>query len=163
MNTRFWSFKRIALLVMVPLLATLSLAFWMGGPPRAALADVRQGEGTLAENGVLQEPITPTVQIHTPVNEAIITQREGTTITISGFAWNYTPQPVPGVPTLDTINNFEGGGNYYVKWSAAYSATNYVLREGYHCSSFRWATSRSSVSDSIARCAFSMMVPPGVS
>ena len=128
MNTRFWNFKRIALLVVVPLLATLSLAFWMGSLPQAALADVRQGAGTLAENGVLQA-LTPTLQIHTPVNEAIITQREGTTVTISGFAWNYTPPPFPGVPTLDAIANFEGGGDYYVRWSAAYSATNYVLRE----------------------------------
>lgn len=132
MNTRFWSFKRIVLLVVVPLLATLSLAFWMGSLPRVALADVRTlsepGEGTLAESGVLQA-LTPTLQIHTPVNEAIITQRQGTAVTISGFAWNYTPQPFPGVPTLDAIANFSGGGDYYVRWSAAYSATNYVLRE----------------------------------
>ncbi len=132
MNTRFWNSQRIVLLTVVTLTMALGLAFWLGGSPRAALADIEtslaQGEGTLAESGVLQA-LTPTVQIHTPVNEAIITQREGTTITISGFAWNYTPQPFPGVPTLYAIDNFGGGGDYYVKWSAAYSATDYVLRE----------------------------------
>lgn len=132
MNTRFWNFKRIALLVLVPLLATLSLAFWMGSLPRVALADVRtlseQGEVTLAESGVMQA-LTPTVQIHTPANEAIVTQKSETTLTISGFAWNYTPQPFPGVPTLYAIENFGGGGDYYVRWSAAYSATDYMLRE----------------------------------
>ncbi len=132
MNTRFWNFQRIALLAVATLTMVLGLAFWLGGSPRAALADIEtslaQGEGTLAESGLLQA-LTPTVQIHTPVNEAIITQKEGTTVTISGFAWNYTPQPFPGVPTLDAIDNFGGGGDYYVRWSAAYSATNYMLRE----------------------------------
>jgi uncharacterized repeat protein (TIGR01451 family) len=72
--------------------------------------------------------LPPTSQIHSPDNEAIITEKG--TLPISGVAWDTSiPRPFPGAPVLQPIDNFGGGGTYRVEWTEAISAENYVLQE----------------------------------
>jgi uncharacterized repeat protein (TIGR01451 family) len=72
--------------------------------------------------------LPPTSQIHSPDNEAIITEKG--TLPISGVAWDASiPRPFPGAPVLQPIDNFGGGGTYKVEWTEAISAENYLLQE----------------------------------
>lgn len=70
----------------------------------------------------------PTSQIRSPDNGTVITQKG--LLAISGVAWDASaPRPFPGDPVLLPISNFDGGGAYNVKWTAAISAENYILEE----------------------------------
>jgi hypothetical protein len=73
---------------------------------------------------------TPDLQIYTPANGALITQRPDRVLQISGRVWaQFDPAPFPDVPTLQQIENFGGVGNYTVEWTSVPDAANYVLEE----------------------------------
>lgn len=72
----------------------------------------------------------PGLQIFSPENGALLTQRQGTDVTVSGQAWaEFDPAPFPGVPTLQPIDNFNGGGVYFVEWLPVDGASFYVMQE----------------------------------
>jgi len=116
--------------------ATVIITFSVQIPPGSTatqvvnVAQVTGGDQPVTDSATtsILSGASPTSQIWSPENGAVVTQKG--TVTISGVAWDTTiPRPFPGDVTLLPISNFGGGGAYNVEWTSAISAQNYVLQE----------------------------------
>ena len=116
--------------------ATVIITFSVQIPPGSTatqvvnVAQVTGGDQPVTDSATtsILSGASPTSQIWSPENGAIVTQKG--TVTISGVAWDTTiPRPFPGDVVLLPISNSDGDGAYNVRWTAAISAQIYVLQE----------------------------------
>ncbi len=92
-------------------------------------AAISDGVTLLEKSVALTVSAAPTTQIRTPFDGALFTQRKGTAMPVTGYAWDDSNDPqLPAAPVLNVITN-NGSGTYMVTWSAVAGAIGYSLQE----------------------------------
>ncbi|OQA20359.1 MAG: hypothetical protein BWY63_01522 [Chloroflexi bacterium ADurb.Bin360] len=109
-----------------PLRSMLSLVLF--GALVGVLATAAAPLTPLLAEPAIQE--APTVKIYAPEKGALIEQKAGTVLTISGFAWDSTNNPgFPDDPVLNPISNPTNSGSFFVTWAPSPGALAYTLVE----------------------------------
>lgn len=89
---------------------------------------ISDGTSLVERSTMVMVDLPPTSQTRSPENGAVITQKG--ILAVEGVAWDPSLPPFfPSDPVLQPIENHGGGGDYYVRWAEAISATTYVLEE----------------------------------
>jgi uncharacterized repeat protein (TIGR01451 family) len=115
---------------------TVTLSFQATVTTTVSPDDVITNTATITEGGVaftrsVAITITdaPIVQIRQPVSGTLLTANSGTSVVISGYAWDSSNDPgFPATPVIDSIGS-PSGGAYFVNWTQGADALVYHLQE----------------------------------